>query len=57
MLAPLSLTGAAAFGARESDTAYVLAHFFGYLGRAGDYRSISRAFLESGQYKGRAAGP
>lgn len=79
MLAPLFLPGAAAFGAREYDTAYVLVHFFGYLGRdpgappgrdlsspdywrgvpgrTGDYRSISRAFLESGEYKGRAAGP
>jgi hypothetical protein len=57
----------------EYDEAYVLAHFFGYLGRDpgappdrdlsgynfwlgvlsrnGDYRSLSRAFLESEEYK------
>jgi hypothetical protein len=61
--------------AREYDTAYVLVHFFGYLGRdpdappdrdlggldfwrdvlarTGDYRSVSRAFLESEEYKNR----
>jgi hypothetical protein len=61
--------------AGEYDTAYVLVHFFGYLGRGpddppdrdlsglyfwrdvlrrnGDYRSISRAFLESEEYKNR----
>ena len=58
------------FYAREYDTAYVLVHFFAYLGRdpgdppdAGfdfwlhilertrDYRSLSRAFLESEEYK------
>ncbi|HYY98125.1 MAG TPA: hypothetical protein VE642_06015, partial [Pyrinomonadaceae bacterium] len=58
--------------AREYDAAYVLAHFFAYLGRdpdpppdAGfdfwlhvlrrthDYRSISRAFLESDEYRRR----
>jgi hypothetical protein len=54
-------------GAREYDEAYVRAHFFAYLGRdpdpegfdfwAGvlarnrDYRSLSRAFLASGEYK------
>jgi len=57
------------FDAREYDGAYVLAHFFGYLGRDpdpegfdfwlgvlsrnGDYRSLSRAFLESDEYKNR----
>jgi hypothetical protein len=67
------------FYAREYDTAYVLVHFFGYLGRnpedppdrdlgglvfwrdvlarTGDYRSISRAFLESEEYKNRPLGP
>jgi hypothetical protein len=61
--------------AAEYDTAYVLVHFFGYLGRdpgdpperdlsgfdfwrdvlrrTGDYRSLSRAFLESEEYKSR----
>jgi hypothetical protein len=65
--------------AREYDTAYVLVHFFGYLGRdpdappdrdlkgfdfwrerlerSGDYRSISRAFLESEEYKNRPLEP
>jgi hypothetical protein len=53
--------------AREYDAAYVRAHFFGYLGRepdpAGldfwlgvlsrnkDYRSLSRAFMESDEYR------
>ncbi|HWS89136.1 MAG TPA: hypothetical protein VN282_19345 [Pyrinomonadaceae bacterium] len=53
--------------AREYDEAYVRAHFFGYLGRDpdpegfdfwlgilsrnGDYRSLSRAFMESDEYK------
>ncbi|MDT7778777.1 MAG: hypothetical protein QOC99_1289 [Acidobacteriota bacterium] len=67
------------FYAREYDTAYVLVHFFGYLGRnpedppdrdlggldfwrdvlarTGDYRSISRAFLESEEYKSRPLEP
>ena len=58
---------------REYNTAFVLVHYFGYLGRnpgdapdtgleglnhwrkildeSGDYRSISRAFLESEEYK------
>jgi hypothetical protein len=56
--------------AREYEEAYVLAHFFGYLGRDpdpegfdfwlgvlsrnGDYRSLSRAFMESEEYKKRA---
>jgi hypothetical protein len=61
--------------AREYDAAYVLTHFFAYLGRdpgdppdhgtggfdfwlhilerTHDYRSLSRAFLESDEYKGR----
>ncbi|HVF43954.1 MAG TPA: hypothetical protein VM936_13115 [Pyrinomonadaceae bacterium] len=58
--------------AGEYDSAYVLTHFFAYLGRdpfdppdAGfvfwlhilrrtrDYRSLSRAFMESGEYKAR----
>jgi hypothetical protein len=65
--------------AREYDTAYVLVHFFGYLGRdpdappdrdlggldywrdilarTGDYRSISRAFLESDEYQRRPLEP
>ncbi|MDT7689405.1 MAG: hypothetical protein QOE46_2164 [Acidobacteriota bacterium] len=65
--------------ARGYDTAYVLVHFFGYLGRnpgdppdhdlegfnfwrdvlhrTGDYRSISRAFLESDEYKKKAVEP
>lgn len=52
--------------AREYDTAYVLTHFFAYLGRdpdsgldfwlhilerTHDYRSLSRAFLESEEYR------
>jgi hypothetical protein len=57
------------FDAREYEEAYVLAHFFGYLGRDPDregfnfwlgvlsrnrdYRSLSRAFLESDEYKRR----
>jgi hypothetical protein len=63
----------AGFRAREYDTAYVLVHFFGYLGRdpddppdrdlgglhfwrdhlahTRDYRSLSRAFMESIEYK------
>jgi hypothetical protein len=63
------------FYAREYDTAFVLVHFFAYLGRdpddppdrdlgglyfwrdilerSGDYRSLSRAFLESDEYKAR----
>ena len=67
------------FCAREYNTAYVLAHFFGYLGRDpgdppdrdlsgldfwrsrldrdGDYRSLSRAFLESDEYKNRPPVP
>jgi hypothetical protein len=67
------------FYAREYDAAFVLVHFFGYLGRnpgdapdrdAGgfdfwrgvlartrDYRSISRAFLESDEYKNRPLEP
>ena len=65
--------------AGEYDTAYVLVHFFGYLGRGPDdppdhdlsglyfwrdvlrrnrdYRSISRAFLESEEYKNRPVEP
>jgi hypothetical protein len=65
--------------AADYDTAFVLVHFFGYLGRdpgappdrdlsgfdfwrdvlgrTGDYRSLSRAFLESDEYKRRAVGP
>jgi hypothetical protein len=65
--------------AREYEAAYVLVHFFGYLGRdpgdppdrdlegfnfwrdvlrrTGDYRSISRAFLESDEYKNRRVEP
>ena len=55
------------FDAREYDEAYVRAHFFGYLGRdpdadgfnfwlgvlsrGQDYRSLSRAFMESEEYK------
>ncbi|HVF41640.1 MAG TPA: DUF4214 domain-containing protein, partial [Pyrinomonadaceae bacterium] len=58
------------FDRREYDEAYVLAHFFGYLGRDpdpegfdfwlgvlsrnGDYRGLSRAFMESDEYKQRA---
>ncbi|MFL6336516.1 MAG: DUF4214 domain-containing protein [Pyrinomonadaceae bacterium] len=58
------------FDAREYDEAYVRAHFYGYLGRDPDpdglnfwlgvlsrnrdYRSLSRAFLESDEYKQRA---
>jgi hypothetical protein len=64
-----------AFTAREYNTAYVLMHFFGYLGRnpgeppdhdlsgfnfwvtvldkTSDYRAISRAFLNSTEYKDR----
>jgi hypothetical protein len=58
------------FHAREYDEAYVRAHFFAYLGRDPDpegfdfwlgvlsrnrdYRSLSRAFLESDEYKQRA---
>ncbi len=57
------------FDRREYDEAYVRAHFFGYLGRDpdpegfnfwlgvlshnGDYRSLSRAFLASDEYKNR----
>ncbi|HEX5702989.1 MAG TPA: hypothetical protein VFX97_07300 [Pyrinomonadaceae bacterium] len=63
------------FRTREYNSAYVLAHFFGYLGRnpgdppdkdlsgfnywlsvldrTGDRRSLSRAFLESSEYKSR----
>ncbi len=63
------------FRAREYNSAYVLVHFFGYLGRnpddppdrdwsglghwlsvldrTGDHRSLSRAFLESTEYKSR----
>lgn len=65
----------AEFQSREYNSAYVLVHFFGYLGRnpgdlpdrdssgfnywlsvldrTGDYRSLSRAFLESTEYKSR----
>ncbi|HEX8354709.1 MAG TPA: hypothetical protein VF611_17510 [Pyrinomonadaceae bacterium] len=61
--------------AREYDAAYVLVHFFGYLGRdpgdppdrgpegfdfwldvltrTGDYRALSRSFLESDEYRER----
>jgi hypothetical protein len=64
-----------AFRAREYNTAYVLMHFFGYLGRSpgeapdrdlsgfnfwlsnlnktGDYRALSRAFLNSTEYRER----
>jgi hypothetical protein len=63
------------FSAREYNPAYVLMHFFGYLGRSpgeppdrdlsgfsfwvsvldktSDYRALSRAFLESSEYKNR----
>jgi hypothetical protein len=63
------------FRKREYNSAYVLVHFFGYLGRnpddlpdrdwsgfgywlsvldrTGDHRSLSRAFLESSEYKSR----
>jgi hypothetical protein len=63
------------FSAREYNTAFVLMHFFGYLGRnpgespdndlrgfnfwisvldkTSDYRAISRAFLNSTEYKER----
>jgi hypothetical protein len=63
------------FKEREYDTAYVLTHFFGYLGRdpdappdrdlsglyfwrdslgrTGDHRALSRAFLNSEEYKRR----
>ncbi len=63
------------FTEREYDTAYVLVHFFGYLGRdpdappdrdlsglyfwrdslgrTGDHRALSRAFLNSEEYKRR----
>jgi hypothetical protein len=60
------------YDAREYDEAYVRAHFFGYLGRDpdpegfdfwlgvlsrnGDYRSLSRAFLASDEYKNRPVG-
>ncbi|MBV9927096.1 MAG: DUF4214 domain-containing protein [Acidobacteria bacterium] len=60
------------FDAREYDEAYVRAHFFGYLGRDPDaegfdfwlgvlsrnkdYRSLSRAFMESEEYKRRVLG-
>jgi hypothetical protein len=59
--------------AREYDAAYVLAHFFAYLGRdpdaggydfwlgvlsrTGDHRALSRAFLESDEYRNRPVGP
>jgi hypothetical protein len=55
------------YDAREYDAAYVLVHFFGYLGRDpdpegydfwlgvlthnGDHRALSRAFMESDEYK------
>lgn len=55
------------YDAREYDAAYVLAHFFGYLGRDpdpagfdfwlgvlarnGDHRALSRAFMESGEHR------
>ncbi|MBV8859699.1 MAG: hypothetical protein JOZ02_22390 [Acidobacteria bacterium] len=55
------------YDAREYEEAYVRVHFFGYLGRDpdpegfdfwlgvlsrnGDYRSLSRAFMESEEYK------
>ncbi|MCA1622164.1 MAG: hypothetical protein LC795_23410 [Acidobacteria bacterium] len=57
------------YDAREYDAAYVLVHFFGYLGRDpdpegydfwlgvltrnGDHRALSRAFMESDEYRGR----
>lgn len=63
----LSVASNESFDAREYDEAYVLAHFFGYLGRDPDpegfdfwlgvlsrnrdYRSLSRAFMESDEYK------
>jgi hypothetical protein len=63
----LSAASNESFDKREYDEAYVLAHFFGYLGRDPDpegfnfwlgvlsrnkdYRSLSRAFMESGEYK------
>jgi hypothetical protein len=59
----------AKFTEREYDAAYVLAHFFGYLGRDpdeegydfwlgvltrnGDHRALSRAFMESDEYRER----
>jgi hypothetical protein len=64
------------YDAREYDAAYVLVHFFGYLGRdpgappdrdlsgydfwlevlsrTGDRRALSRAFMESDEYKNRS---
>ena len=63
----LSVASDEDFDAREYEEAYVRAHFFGYLGRDPDaegldfwlgilshnrdYRSLSRAFLESQEYK------
>ena len=68
----LSAAGDASPYASEYDPAYVLTHFFAYLGRdpfdppdkgfdfwlhilqrTRDYRSLSRAFMESGEYKAR----
>lgn len=55
------------------DAAYVHAHFFAYLGRdpdpegfdfwlgvltrSGDHRALSRAFMESDEYRNRTAEP
>lgn len=66
----LAVASDKSFDTREYEEAYVLAHFFGYLGRDpdpegfnfwlgvlsrnGDYRSLSRAFLASDEYKNRA---
>jgi hypothetical protein len=66
----LAVASNTTFDRREYDEAYVLAHFFAYLGRDpdpegfnfwlgvlshnGDYRSLSRAFMESEEYKQRA---
>lgn len=65
----LAVASDESFDAREYDEAYVLAHFFAYLGRDPDaegfnfwlgvlarnkdYRSLSRAFLEADEYKNR----
>jgi hypothetical protein len=61
------------YDAREYDAAYVLAHFLAYLGRdpdqsgydfwlgvltrTGDYRALSRAFMESDEYRNRPLEP
>jgi hypothetical protein len=63
----------AGFTGREYDAAYVLVHFFAYLGRDpdpegyefwlrvlthnGDRRALSRAFMESDEYRNRPAEP